>query len=42
MENLWSGECLRCGTGSDHDYCHDCQTMGYDPSLENYIYKETE
>jgi ribosomal protein L37E len=36
MDNLWSTACTRCGVGSDHDYCHDCQNMGYDPSLSNY------
>jgi len=36
MEIKWDNECKRCGTGCTHDYCHDCQMLGHDPSLSNY------
>jgi len=36
MEIKWDNECKRCSTGCTHDYCHDCQMLGHDPSLSNY------
>lgn len=36
MENLWSMKCTRCNIGSDTDYCHDCQTLGHDPSTQQH------
>lgn len=36
MDIEWENECKRCGIGCTHDYCHDCQMLGYDPSLSNH------
>jgi predicted amidophosphoribosyltransferase len=32
----YTNDCKRCGTKTAHSYCHDCQMLGHDPSLENY------
>ena len=42
MDIKWDNECERCGTGCTHDYCHDCQMLGHDPSLSNYNKKTEE
>jgi len=38
--NWYTTPCKRCSTMSAHNYCHDCQMQGYDPSCSNYNKKK--